>query len=425
LIKVNGFKFQILGWENQGSYKLMFWETILLAQREIRRNVLRSSLTILGIVIGVAAVITMVTLGGGVTAQVTSDIAKLGSNLLQVRPGQGFRGPGGIRSGATNFKIVDAEAIAEEVSGIEAVAPNASRGTQAIYGNENWSTTVTGSTNDFLTTRAWQIEDGREFTDGEMRAGKSVCILGSTVRKELFGAQNPLDNSIRLQKLSCRVIGVLESKGQSSFGTDQDDFVLIPLRTFHRRIAGNTDVTAIFVSARDGVSTEKVQKDLEKLMRERRNIAFGKEDDFNVRDMKEIMSTLTGTTRVLTALLGAVAAVSLLVGGIGIMNIMLVSVTERTREIGIRLAIGAREKEVLMQFLVEAVVLSCFGGVVGIFLGLGAAAAASNAFNVPFVWNPSIVAVSFLFSGAVGIVFGYFPARKAARLDPIEALRHE
>jgi len=403
----------------------MFWETILLAQREIRRNVLRSSLTILGIVIGVAAVITMVTLGGGVTAQVTSDIAKLGSNLLQVRPGQGFRGPGGIRSGATNFKIVDAEAIAEEVSGIEAVAPNASRGTQAIYGNENWSTTVTGSTNDFLTTRAWQIEDGREFTDGEMRAGKSVCILGSTVRKELFGAQNPLDNSIRLQKLSCRVIGVLESKGQSSFGTDQDDFVLIPLRTFHRRIAGNTDVTAIFVSARDGVSTEKVQKDLEKLMRERRNIAFGKEDDFNVRDMKEIMSTLTGTTRVLTALLGAVAAVSLLVGGIGIMNIMLVSVTERTREIGIRLAIGAREKEVLMQFLVEAVVLSCFGGVVGIFLGLGAAAAASNAFNVPFVWNPSIVAVSFLFSGAVGIVFGYFPARKAARLDPIEALRHE
>jgi putative ABC transport system permease protein len=403
----------------------MFWETILLAQREIRRNVLRSSLTILGIVIGVAAVITMVTLGGGVTAQVTSDIAKLGSNLLQVRPGQGFRGPGGIRSGATNFKIVDAEAIAEEISGIEAVAPNASRGTQAIYGNENWSTTVTGSTNDFLITRAWKIEDGREFTDGEMRAGKSVCILGNTVKKELFGAQNPLDNSIRLQKLSCRVIGVLESKGQSSFGTDQDDFVLIPLRTFHRRIAGNTDVTAIYVSARDGVSTEKVQKDLEKLMRERRNIAFGKEDDFNVRDMKEIMSTLTGTTRVLTALLGAVAAVSLLVGGIGIMNIMLVSVTERTREIGIRLAIGAREKEVLMQFLVEAVVLSCFGGVVGIFLGLGAAALASNAFNVPFVWNPSIVALSFLFSGTVGIVFGYFPARKAARLDPIEALRHE
>ena len=403
----------------------MFWETILLAQREIRRNVLRSSLTILGIVIGVAAVITMVTLGGGVTAQVTSDIAKLGSNLLQVRPGQGFRGPGGIRSGAANFKLVDAEAIAEEISGIEAVAPNASRGTQAIYGNENWSTTVTGSTNEFLKTRDWQLESGREFTDGEIRAGKAVCILGTTVKKELFGAQNPLDSSIRLQKLSCEVIGVLESKGQSSFGTDQDDFVLIPLRTFHRRIAGNTDVTAIFVSARDGVSTEKVQKDIEELMRERRNIAFGKEDDFNVRDMKEIMSTLTGTTRVLTALLGAVAAVSLLVGGIGIMNIMLVSVTERTREIGIRLAIGAREKEVLMQFLVEAVVLSCFGGIVGIFLGLGAAALASNALNVPFVWNPGIVAIAFLFSGAVGIVFGYFPALKAARMDPIEALRHE
>ena len=403
----------------------MFRETVLLAQREIRRNVLRSSLTILGIVIGVAAVITMVTLGGGVTAQVTSDIAKLGSNLLQVRPGQGFRGPGGIRSGATNFKIADAQAIEEEVSGIAAVAPSASRGTQAVYGNVNWSTTVTGSTNDFLTTRDWRIEYGREFTDGEMRAGKAVCILGSTVKKELFGAQNPLDTSIRLQKLSCQVIGVLESKGQSSFGTDQDDFVLIPIRTFHRRIAGNIDVTAIFVSAGDGVSTEKVQKDLEELMRERRNIALGKEDDFNVRDMKEIMSTLTGTTRVLTALLGAVAAVSLLVGGIGIMNIMLVSVTERTREIGIRLAIGAREKEVLTQFLVEAVVLSCFGGVVGIFLGLGAAALASDALNVPFVWNPGIVVLSFLFSGAVGIVFGYFPALKAARMDPIEALRHE
>ncbi len=267
----------------------MFRETILLAQREIRRNVLRSSLTILGIVIGVAAVITMVTLGGGVTAQVTSDITKLGSNLLQVRPGQGFRGPGGTRSVATNFKVADVEAITKEVSGIEAAAPNASRGTQAIYGNENWSTTVNGSTNDFLKTRDWQLESGREFTDGEMRAGKSVCIVGSTVRKELFGAQNPLDTSIRLQKLSCQVIGVLESKGQSSFGTDQDDFVLIPINTFHRRIAGNTDVTAIFVSARDGVSTEKVQKDIEELMRERRSIAPGKEDDFNVRDMKEIM----------------------------------------------------------------------------------------------------------------------------------------
>jgi putative ABC transport system permease protein len=403
----------------------MFWETILLAQREIRRNVLRSSLTILGIVIGVAAVITMVTLGGSVTAQVTSDIAKLGSNLLQVRPGQGFRGPGGIRSSAANFKIADVEAIAEEVSGVEAVAPNSSRGTQAIYGNENWNTSVSGSTNDFLITRAWQLESGREFTEGEMRAGKAVCILGSTVKKQLFGAQNPLDTSIRLRNLSCEVIGVLESKGQSTFGMDQDDFVLIPLRTFQRRIAGNTDVTGIYVSARDGVSTEKVQKDIEELMHQRRNITPGKEDDFNVRDMKEIMSTLTGTTRVLTALLGAVAAVSLLVGGIGIMNIMLVSVTERTREIGIRLAIGAREKEVLMQFLVESVVLSCFGGIIGIIMGLGAAALSSNALNVPFVLNPGIVALAFLFSGAVGIVFGYFPARKAARLDPIEALRHE
>lgn len=403
----------------------MIWETFLLAEREIRRNVLRSSLTILGIVIGVAAVITMVTLGGGATAQVASDISSLGSNMLQVRPGQGFHGPGGTRSAAPRLKIEDAEAISNNISGLAAVAPMASGSAQAIYGNENWSTSVIGSTDKFLQVRNWSLAEGRAFNEGEMRPGKNVCILGATVRKELFGGQDPVNASVRLKKLFFHVIGVLDSKGQSGFGRDQDDFVLVPLRTFQRRMAGNNDVMTIYVSAKDGVSTEKVKSDIERLMRERRRIVHGEADDFNVRDMKEIMVALTSSTRVLTALLAAVAAVSLLVGGIGIMNIMLVSVTERTREIGTRLAIGALEKEVLFQFLVEAVVLSCFGGIIGIILGLGAAAAGSNALQVPFLFNMKIVVIAFLFSAAVGVIFGYFPARKAARLDPIEALRHE
>ena len=403
----------------------MLKETILLAFREIRRNILRSSLTILGIVIGVAAVITMVTLGRGATLQVTSDIGKLGTNLLQIRPGQHRHGPGGTQSTGNPFKVEDADAIAREISGLAAVAPMASQNTQVIYGNENWVTSIIGSTRAYLQVRNWQLASGRLFTDGELRGGKDVCIIGATVRKELFGGQNPMGNTIRLEKLSCQVIGVLESKGESSFGTDQDDFVLIPLRTLQRRMAGNTDVTRIYVSAEDGVSTKKVEQDIERLMRERRRIAMGKEDDFYVRDMQELVSTMTGTTRALTGLLGAVAAVSLLVGGIGIMNIMLVSVTERTREIGIRLAIGALEQDVLMQFLVEAVVLSSFGGLIGIILGVASAAIGARFLAVPFVFDPGIVAIAFLFSAAVGVIFGYFPARQAGQLDPIEALRHE
>ena len=403
----------------------MIWETILLALRAIRRNVLRSSLTILGIVIGVAAVITMVTLGDGATAQVTTDISKLGSNMLQVRPGQGFRGPGGTRSTADMFDVDDAKAISREIFGLEAVAPTASRSQQAIYGNKNWSTSVMGTTNAYFQVRDWELESGRQFTEGELRSGRTVCILGSTVRDELFSDQDPLGATIRLQKLSCQVIGVLESKGQTGFGRDQDDMVMVPLRTLQRRIAGSNDVGALYVSAQDDISTNAVKKDIEALMRERRRIASSANDDFHVRDMQEIVSTLTSTTRVLTGLLGAVAAVSLLVGGIGIMNIMLVSVTERTREIGTRLAIGALEREVLMQFLIEAVVLSSFGGFFGIILGLLAAAAGAHVLGMPFVLNPGIVATAVVFSAAVGVIFGFFPARKAARLDPIEALRHE
>jgi len=401
----------------------MLWNALLLALREIRRNLMRSSLTILGIVIGVASVIIMVNLGSGATVQVAQQISSLGSNLLMVRTGQhlGF----GQRSEAEPFDMVDAETLGREIGGVAGVAPIASEAITAIYGNRNWSTTVTGSDNSFLPVGNWSLEKGREFSDSELRSGAAVCMLGATVRKEVFGSQNPLGEKLRLNKLSCEVIGLLESKGQSVGGRDQDDLVLIPLRTFWRRLAGNQDVQTIYVSARDGVSTTKVKRDIELLMRERRRISPTEDDDFNVRDMKEIADTLTGTAQILTTLLGAVAAVSLLVGGIGIMNIMLVSVTERTREIGIRLAIGALEREVLLQFLVEAVVLSSIGGVIGIALAVGASIGLSSMMNMPVVLNPGIMLLAFLFSAAVGMIFGFFPARKAARQDPIDALRYE
>jgi putative ABC transport system permease protein len=403
----------------------MFLNAILLALREIRRNVLRSSLTILGIVIGVAAVITMVTIGDGATAQVRADISKLGSNLLQVFPGQGFRGPGGARSASQPFKMDDVEAIGQSVSGVEAVAPSANSGTQAIYGNSNWSTTITGTTEQFVKVRDWQVVAGRNFTDSEIRSGASVCLLGQTVREELFGGQDPVGSTIRLSKLACQVIGVLAEKGQSSFGQNQDDAIVIPIRTLQRRVTGNTNVYNILVSARDGASTTKVQDDITTLMRERRKVRPGADDDFNVMDMQEVSSAMTSATQIMTTLLGAVAAVSLVVGGVGIMNIMLVSVTERTREIGTRLAVGAMARDVLLQFLTEAVTLAAIGGIVGIILGLGVGVAATYAFRVPFVLNASIIILSFTFSAAVGIVFGFFPARRAAQLDPIEALRHE
>jgi putative ABC transport system permease protein len=402
----------------------MFWNAIVLALREIRRNVLRSSLTILGIVIGVASVITMVTIGEGATAQVQADIQKLGTNLLQVFRGQGF-GPGGSRSSAPPFELADATAIETQVSGVRAVAPTSQTSTQAIYGNANWSTQIVGTTDRFLEVRDWPLASGRAFSESELRAGAAVCLLGDTVRQELYGSQDPIGTNVRLQKLSCQVIGVLSPKGTSGFGQNQDDIVVIPLRTMQRRIAGNLDVGSILVSAREGVATEKVQADIESLLRERRKLRAGADDNFTVRDMKEIASTFASSSRVLTALLGAVAAVSLIVGGVGIMNVMLVSVTERTREIGTRLAVGAMARDVLLQFLVEAVTLAAIGGLIGIALGLGAGAAATHAFKVPFVFNSGIVVLSFAFAAAVGIVFGYFPARRAARLDPIEALRHE
>jgi len=401
----------------------MLWNTVLLALREIRRNVMRSFLTILGIVIGVGAVITMVTIGGGATLQVKQQISSMGSNMLMVSPGKRL-GPG-QSSGNVPFKEADAEAISREVGSVAAVAPVSSQSSQAIFGNQNWTTQVTGSNNQYFYVTNRTVATGRQFSESELRAGAAVCIIGETVRKKLFGGQDALGEKIRLQKLSCEVIGLLEGKGQSSMGMDQDDVVVIPLRTLQRRVTGKQDIGMIQVSVQQGASTDKALKDIAKLMRERRHLAPSDDDNFNVMDMKEISKMLTGTTELLTALLSAVAAVSLLVGGIGIMNIMLVSVTERTREIGVRLAIGAMEREVLMQFLVEAVVLSSLGGIIGIMLALAASIWLAGLLRVPFVFNGPIVFVAFLFSAAVGMIFGYFPALKAARLDPIEALRHE
>ncbi|MBG0509009.1 ABC transporter permease [Agrobacterium sp. MOPV5] len=402
----------------------MFFETSRLALRAISRNLLRSFLTVLGVVIGVAAVIAMVTIGNGTTEQVKSELSRLGTNMLFVRPGQ--FGPGRASTEAKRFDDRDVEAIRNQISGIRAVAPqNRSSAATVIFGGKNHQTSVIGTTNDYLVAQDWTIALGRDFQPAEDRGGQIGCIIGETVRQELFGAENPVGQTIRVSNISCPVIGVLGRKGQSGLGDDQDDTVIMPLKIHQRRIGGTTTISSIMVSAQDGVSTAKVQSDLQNLLRERRRIGIGREDDFTVNDMTQIASAMTGTTTLLTGLLGAVAAVSLLVGGIGIMNIMLVSVTERTREIGIRLAIGALEKQVLTQFLVEAVMLSAFGGLVGILTGLGLAYAVVGYLNVPFVTSPSIIFLAFAFSAAIGVIFGYFPARRAASLSPIEALRHE
>ena len=403
----------------------MLINTLLMSMREIRRNLMRSGLTVLGIIIGVAAVIVIVTLGAGTTQQVGSEISKMGSNMLTIMPGGDMR-MGGSAGAAPPFTTADAEAIHREVIGIAAIAPYSQRMDQVVIGNENRRVNIVGTGADISTVRNWKVTEGRLFTPSEERSGKAVCIIGSTIRDEMLGGQEPLGATVRVGKVSCEIIGVLEKKGQAMFGGDQDSTVVLPMRTFQRRIAGSGDkIGQIFISGDDQGSLADLKLQIVQVLRERRHIAEGARSDFNIMDMTEVSNVMQNTIGVMTAFLSAIAAVSLLVGGIGIMNIMLVSVTERTREIGIRLAIGATEREVLLQFLVEAAMLSAFGGLVGITLGLIGAAGIAPAINVPFVFQPLTIFQAFAFSAAVGVVFGFMPARRAARLNPIEALRHE
>ena len=398
--------------------------TIILALREIRRHVMRSFLTTLGIIIGVAAVVTMVTLGNGATAAISSQISSLGSNLLTVRPGQGF-GRGGGAASPPPFEEVDVDAVRKQVAGVLSVAPQTSIAATALYEAQNWSTTVTGTTNDYFQASHLKLSAGRIFSDAEVDSGKSVCVVGSTVITNLFKGGDPVGKTFRLKAISCQIIGVLETRGAAGFGPDQDDQVVMPIKTVMRRLTGNREVRAFQVGVDPAYDTTAVSASIAALLRERRKIGPNADDDFNIFDSKQLADTLSGTTKTLTLLLGAVATVSLIVGGIGIMNIMLVSVTERTREIGIRLAVGAVQSEVLMQFLVEAVALSCLGGLLGLGLALVATLAISPLMGIPFVFDLQINLLAFMFSAAIGILFGYFPARRAASLNPIDALSHE
>ena len=408
----------------------MLYSVFMLALRSIRRNLMRSFLTILGIVIGVSAVITMVTLGNGATQSIKTQISGLGTNLLMVRPGQRGvpgGGGGGGGGGVPQFAEADAAAILSQIGGVAAVAPEGRASLTVVANGRHWATSVIGSSNAWFDTGNWKLASGRQFTAEEQLAGAAVCLIGETVRREIFDGtvgQTGLGGHLRVRKFSCSVIGILAAKGQSGMG-DQDDTVVVPLRTLQRRVTGSVKVATLLISMQDGSDGARLKASLKQLLRERRNLAIDDDDNFNIFDTQQLAETLSSTTQVLTTLLGAVAAVSLLVGGIGIMNIMLVSVTERTREIGLRLAIGALEHEVLLQFLIEAVVLSALGGVIGIVIATVASWGLSALMGVPYAFDPFINLLSLAFSAGIGVLFGYFPARRAARMDPIEALRHE
>ena len=402
----------------------MLWESIKLALRTIRRNVLRSILTLLGIVIGVAAVIALVTIGQGARDKVASEMSKLGSNMLIARPGAPTPGPSS-GSDARSFSERGVEALRNGLADVRSMAASSTKQAKVIYGTASQDTTVVGTEPSYFITQDWVFTLGGTFSESDDRSGTALCVIGATLVRELFQGEDPMGRAIRVGSMPCEVIGTLGPKGQSAFGSDQDNTVVMPLRTYQRRIAGSTRIATISVSAASPDVLPKVQAAMTDILRETRKVNPGEEDDFTVRDMTQIAATMSSTTTIMTGLLGAVAAVSLLVGGIGIMNIMLVSVAERTREIGIRLAIGARANQVLMQFLVEAIVLCVIGGLIGMALGFSIAGAASLLLGVPFTFNATIALIAVAFSAIIGVVFGFFPARSAARLDPIEALRHE
>jgi putative ABC transport system permease protein len=400
--------------------------TFRIALRALARNKLRAFLTMLGIIIGVGAVIAMVAIGEGAKATIRSQISALGTNVLVILPGSNVQG--GVRAGSGNVNTLldsDARAMTRELRSIAYASPVLRRQEQVIAGNLNWGTLAQGVAPEFEQIRDWQIESGRFLHEGDMDSAAKVTVIGQTVARQLFGNDDPIDSVIRIRNIPFRVVGVLVGKGQTGQGQDQDDTAMIPYTTMQKRLMRITYVQSIVVRA---VSAEKVaeaQEQITLLLRQRHRIAEGREDDFTVRNLSDIAEAAQSTARVMAVLLGSVASISLLVGGIGIMNIMLVSVTERTREIGIRMAVGARGKDIMLQFLVEAVVMAATGGGIGILLGIGSSEVLKLWANWPTLVSPSIVAIAFLFSGAVGVFFGFYPAKKAATLDPIEALRYE
>ncbi len=408
-----------------------FGALLRIALRALAVNKLRSALTMLGIVIGVGAVIVMIAVGAGAQARVEDQIRALGSNLLLVMPGSTTAG--GVRLGfgsASTLTEDDVAAINRELP--EALAAPALRGAaQVIWGNTNWSTQIYGTTPEYLDVRQWPLAAGRSFEPAEMAAAAKVCLIGATVARQLFGDADPLDQSIRIKRVPFTVIGVLDVKGQSLMGTDQDDLILVPLKTARSRVLGtasaarNRTVGTIWVKAADGVDTKELEGQVRSLLRQRHRLQPGADDDFSLRNLAEVMAAQEASSRVLALLLAAVASVSLLVGGIGIMNIMLVSVTERTREIGLRMAVGARTRDILGQFLVEAVTLSLIGGLAGVALGIGASVLIAELAGWRIVLSPGAVGLAVAFALAIGVFFGFYPARKAARLNPVEALRFE
>ncbi len=405
--------------------------SIRIALRALRINKLRSALTMLGIIIGVAAVITMIAVGSGAQQRIEDQIKGLGTNLIILMPGSTTAG--GVRMGAGSRNTLteeDGYAIQRDIAGVQASAPTL-RGTgQVVGGSGNWSTVFYGVTPEYLEARNWVVAEGKGFDMADVAGAAKVALLGETVARSLFGDADPIGQVIRIRKVPFTVIGTLEKKGQSLMGQDQDDIILMPISTARKRVLGQgagrlRTVGSVSIKVRDGEDMKEVESQIRELMRQRHRIQQDREDDFTLRNLSEVLATREESSRIMGLLLAAVASVSLLVGGIGIMNIMLVSVTERTREIGIRLAIGALERQVLSQFLVESIVLALFGGMIGIALGLAIAAAGSALMDVPFSADPAVVALAFAVSALIGVIFGYFPARRAARLDPIEALRRE
>ena len=402
----------------------MFFNAFLIALREIRRNLTRAFLTVVGIVIGVAAVVTMVTLGRGATEVVKAQISNMGSNLLILRPGQGW----GSR-GAPQFSESDLVAIKNQVPGIRSLSPFVMTNSPAVYLEKARNTDIQGTSANYFEIANWKIATGQFFTDEEVKEGAAVCVIGETIRKEVFGKNvDAVGKRVRLKAMSLLVVGVTAAKGQAGYGDDLDDNIITPITTVQRRLTGKPNLQSInqvMISGNAGYPTAVIVSDIYSLMRERRGLTKNEENNFSVFDSLQLADAISSSTRVMTSLLGAVAGVSLLVGGIGIMNIMLVSVTERTREIGIRLAIGARGREVLLQFLVEAVTLSCVGGIAGILLAYALCRGLAEVVGAPFLFDPKINIIAFVFSAAIGIIFGFMPARRAAALDPIDALRHE